>query len=81
MRPEEFLAIQWGDIDFERNTAQVRRALVRHKGKWSFREPKTNRSRRTVVLPEALVHKLVKHKSEQIIQKLKSGGMWENHDH
>ena len=31
MRPEEYLALQWSDVDFERGTAQVRRALVRHK--------------------------------------------------
>jgi integrase len=31
MRPEEYLALQWGDVDFERCTVQVRRALVRHK--------------------------------------------------
>ena len=80
MRPEEYLAVKWGDIDFERNTVQVRRALVRHNKKWSFNEPKTNRSRRTVVLPPTLVHKLVKHKSKQIIQKLKAGMLWENND-
>jgi integrase len=80
MRPEEYLATQWGDIDFEGNTVQVRRALIRHKKKWSFKEPKTSRSRRTVVLPSPLVHKLIKHKSKQIIQKLKAGDIWENND-
>jgi integrase len=33
MRPEEYLAFQWKDLDLEKGTAQVRRALVRHKGK------------------------------------------------
>ena len=80
MRPEEFLAIQWGDIDFERSSVQVRRALVRHKKKWSFNEPKTSRSRRTVIIPKPLVHKLIKHKSEQIIQKLNAKQLWENND-
>jgi len=36
MRPEEYLALQWRDLNFERNTAQVRRALVRHKKVWRF---------------------------------------------
>lgn len=80
MRPEEYLAIQWADIDFEKKTAQVKRALVRHKKKWSFNEPKTARSRRTVVLPSTLVSKLIKHKSEQTIQKLGVGNSWENND-
>lgn len=80
MRPEEFLSVQWGDIDFERNTVQVRRALVRHKGKWSFKEPKTSKSRRTIVLPGSIMHKLIKHKNKQIIQKLSALNLWENHD-
>lgn len=80
MRPEEFLAVQWADVDFERATVQVRRALVRHKKKWSFNEPKTSRSRRTVIIPKTLVHKLIKHKSEQIIQKLNAVSLWQNHD-
>ena len=80
MRPEEYLAIQWSDIDFQRNTVQVRRALVRHKKKWSFNEPKTSRSRRTVMLPGSLMHKLIKHKEKQIIHKLSFIDLWENND-
>lgn len=80
MRPEEFLAVQWGDIDFEKCTVQVRRALVRHKKKWSFNEPKTSRSRRTIIMPKQLVKKLIKHKAEQIVQKLSSIDAWENND-
>ena len=72
--------MQWADIDFERNAVQVRRALVRHKATWSFEKPKTNKSRRTVVLPSSLVHKLVKHKSEQVIKKLKARDLWKNND-
>jgi integrase len=55
MRPEEYLALQWTDVDFERGTAQVQRALVRHKKSWSFEEPKTARSRRMVFLPPPLL--------------------------
>ena len=80
MRPEEFLAIQWADIDFGRNSVQVRRALIRHKKKWYFAEPKTSRSRRTIILPKPLMHKLISHKTAQIIQKLQAGVMWEDHD-
>jgi len=80
MRPEEYLAVQWGDLDFERNTVQVRRALVRHKGKWSFNEPKTSRSRRTVILPSSLMPKLKKHRYDQLTQKLRVRDIWEEHD-
>jgi integrase len=77
MRPEEYLALQWSDIDFERGTAQVRRALVRHKKSWSFEEPKTARSRRTVYLPAPLLQKLAAHKRNQAEDRLKLGAAWQ----
>jgi len=76
MRPEEYLALQWSDIDFGRRTAQIRRALVRHKKTVQFEEPKTARSRRTVYLPEPLVQKLKIHKRKQAAEKLKFKGTW-----
>lgn len=80
MRPEEFLALQWADLDFERGTAQVKRALVRHKGNWSFQEPKTARSRRTVSLPQPLFKKLKAHKAKQAEQRLRVGSHWQAFD-
>jgi integrase len=77
MRPEEYLALQWSDIDFERRTAQVRRALVRHKKSWSFEEPKTARSRRTIYLPVPIMQKLASHKRKQAEARLKLGAAWQ----
>jgi integrase len=76
MRPEEYLALQWADVDLERRTAQVKRALIWHKRSWSFEEPKTARSRRTVSLPRPLVEKLKAHRREQAEQRLKLGSSW-----
>jgi integrase len=80
MRPEEYLALQWADLDFERGTACVRRALVRHKKSWSFEEPKTALSRRTVYLPGPLLQKLVAHKRSQAEARLKLGPVWQAFD-
>jgi integrase len=80
MRPEEYLAIQWGDVDFERCTVQVRRALIRHNKAWSFQEPKTSRSRRMVVLPASLIDKLLAHKRKQAAQRLLVGPQWQAHN-
>jgi integrase len=80
MRPEEYLALQWSDVDFERRTSTVRRALVRHKGGWSFQETKTARSRRTIFLPALLINKLAAHKRKQGVQRLQLGSVWEVHD-
>ncbi|MCA1590585.1 MAG: site-specific integrase [Acidobacteria bacterium] len=78
MRPEEFLALQWADLDFERCTAQVNRALVRHKGSWTFEKPQTAKSRRIIALPEPLMRKLTAHKRKQNETRLKNGLVWEN---
>jgi integrase len=80
MRPEEYLAVKWADLDFERCTVQVRRALIRHKKAWSFQEPKTSRSRRTVVLPSFMIEKLMAHKRKQLAQRLLVGSEWQAHD-
>jgi len=80
MRPEEYLALQWSDVDFERGTAQVNRALVRHKKSWSFEKPKTARSRRTVFLPAPLLGKLAAHKRKQAEVRFKLGAAWSNFD-
>lgn len=80
MRPEEYLALRWSDIDFERGTATVRRALVRHKKEFTFEETKTARSRRTIPLPKQLIQKLAPHKREQAKQRLKAGCGWGHYD-
>jgi integrase len=68
------------DVDFERGTAQVRRALVRHKKSWSFEEPKTARSRRTIFLSAPLLQKLAAHKRIQGEARLKLGSAWQAFD-
>jgi integrase len=70
MRPEEYLGLQWKDLDFERRTTQVRRALVWHKGVWTFEQPKTAKSNRIVSLPKQLVDKLKVHKRNQNEKKI-----------
>lgn len=80
MRPEEYLALQWADVDMTTGAAQIRRALVRHKKSWSFEEPKTARSRRTVFLPTPVLRKLVAHKRKQGASRLKLGAAWHSHD-
>src|SRR5215210_6411896 len=65
---------------FNRGTARVQRALVRHKKSWSFEEPKTARSRRTIYLPAPLVKKLAAHKRQQSEARLKLGALWLGYD-
>lgn len=80
MRPEEYLALQWSDIDFERGIATIQRALVRLKKEWSFEKPKTPRSRRAVPLPSLLLQRLTEHKRKQNEERLKAGPSWQAHN-
>lgn len=66
MRPGEYLALPWSNLDLRRRTATVRRALTYVKGKWQFAEPKTSRSRRAIPLPPTVVKQLALHKSRQL---------------
>jgi integrase len=49
MRPSEYLALRWSDIDWEEETASVTRSLKKGTG-WSFAQTKRTRSRRVVKL-------------------------------
>ncbi len=81
LRPEEYLALQWKDVDFDKNTATVRRAVIRlPKSKWYFSEPKTKSSRRTLPLPVSLVKEIRTHRRKQNEERLKLGAAWQNHN-
>jgi integrase len=82
MRPQEYLALKWSDIDLEKGSATVRRAIVwkREKGGgWNFAEPKTSRSRRTIPLPASTVKAVLEHKRQQGIERLRLGSDWQDH--
>lgn len=81
MRPEEYLALKWSDIDFEKHTATVQRVLIWRKGGgWYFTEPKTAKSRRTLPLPESVLQDLRKHKKRQAEAMLKLGAGYERNN-
>lgn len=66
MRPEEYLALKWSDIDFENGTATVQRSLKRRTKSdklktWYFGKTKTKKSRRTVPLSASLIKMLKTH--------------------
>lgn len=48
MRPSEYLALKWRDIDWERDTVGVVRTIQRIGGQWQFAETKRARSRRVI---------------------------------
>ncbi len=83
MRPEEYLALQWKDLDLKKGTATVRRTLCwrRQKGGgWYFGEPKTAQSRRTIPLPPSTLAELIHHKAQQAAKRLQVGSDYQNLD-
>jgi len=50
MRPSEYLALKWNDIDWQRGTASVCRTIQRSGSGWTFEDTKRKRSRRLVKL-------------------------------
>jgi integrase len=58
MRPSEYLALKWQDIDWNRGTVSVVRSLERARGRWRFSETKRARSRRIIKLQEWVLETL-----------------------
>ena len=66
MRPGEYLALQWSDIDWKQSRVQVCRTLYRQpQGGWRFEAPKTRRSYRSVSLAPKLMTELRAHADTQ----------------
>jgi integrase len=77
LRKGEALGLSWDDLDLEAGTLRVRAALQRVNGKLQLVEPKTDRSRRTIALPQSAIVSLRKHRVRQMQERLLAGSRWE----
>ena len=81
MRPEEYLGLQWKDIDFGNEVVSVRRALVLRKGGgFIFTEPKTKKSRRSIPISNSVIIALKSHRRKQLEERMKLGANYQNFD-
>ena len=78
LRRGEILALRWEDVDLDAGMLTVRRSLEQTRSGITFKEPKTPRSRRMVVLPEITIGPLRAHKEAQTLQKLMLGSAYED---
>jgi integrase len=62
LRREEIIALRWHDLDLAKGKLQVARSVEELNGKFQFKEPKTERSRRTIDIPTRLVEALKLHR-------------------
>jgi integrase len=65
MRPSEYLALKWSDIDWQRGAASVCRTLQFCKGGWQFDDTKRKRSRRIIKLQSFVLKALAELRSTQ----------------
>ena len=68
LRQGELLGLRWQDVDLDRGELSVRHTLQR--GTRTLGEPKTERARRTLRLPGAVVAALRRHRERQAIVPL-----------
>jgi integrase len=76
MRRGELLALRWSDLSPERRQARVVRSLQPTRAGLMFEEPKSRRSRRTVVLPAFLDRYLDAQRRRQSERRLAAAGSW-----
>ena len=73
MREAEMLGLTWERIDFDRRTVTVADTLQRVNGEWKLLPPKTERSRRTIDVPEATIVALRAHRTAQRLLRASKG--------
>jgi integrase len=79
LRLGELAALSWDDVDVEDRRLIVKRTLARtYEGGYDFTEPKTKRSRRTVMLPSLAVDALKRQKARQATVRLAAGTAWQD---
>ena len=77
LRQGEILGLRWQDIDLERRTLKVQRALQRVDGRSQLVDPKTSRSRRTLPMPSLVHAALLQQRSDQDEARELAGALWE----
>lgn len=82
LRPEEYYALRWQDLDLARGELYVRRALIyNYNGTWEFSDKlKTKRSRRTVPISPTLVERLRQHQAKLRVRQTELGEAWQDLD-
>ena len=71
LRRGELLGLRWDDVDLQRGTLRVGRALVREGGRYVVGETKTRRGRRLVILTPRTVAALKAHRKRQLEHRVR----------
>jgi integrase len=91
-RRGELLGLRWSDVDMDVGAIRITRTLVRGvragereaddppKVEWSFAEPKTASSRRTITIGRTALGALRLHRKAQIKERVRIGQAWQDGD-
>jgi integrase len=82
MRPSEYLALKWSDVDLQKGTVTIQRSLVESGKGCSMRidETKTAHSRRSIPLASTVVRVLIDHRRRQGEERLAAGANYRNQE-
>ena len=80
LRQGEILGLRWQDIDLERRRLHVRFQLQRIDGTPQFTQPKSKKSRRTIILPAVVLESLIRHRDRQQEVRAVAGARWQEYD-
>lgn len=79
LRKREALGLSWDDVDFTSRQLSVFASMQRVRGKRERVEPKAEKSRRRIALPEIVVTALRRHKTRQLRERLLAGERRQEH--
>ena len=68
MRLGELFGLQWADVDLKAKAVTLTHTLQELKGKLTLKEPKTEKSRRRIDLPDSVVTALAEHRKRMFAQ-------------
>ena len=74
LRQGEILGLCWSDINLTSGSITIRNSLQKHRGRYSLVEPKSTKSRRTLVLPGLAIEAIRVHKRRQLVERLRMPG-------
>jgi integrase len=76
LRQGEALGLRWEDLDMAAGVLRVNHQLQRVDGRLTLVEPKTDRSRRALVIPPSVIEHLHDHERRQLAERLWAGSKW-----
>lgn len=80
LRQGELLGLKWSDVDWEQARLRVERTLSEQRGDQPvFHQTKTKAGRRDLPLPSLVVDALRAQRRDQLTNRLKAGGSWQEH--